>query len=1454
MEVAHISNTPFQTQVHEWQQHHPSPVAEANPIENHWIKGSFNTYGKMVTNNFLTPDGTKHTQKKQMEILQARTKEGGALQVVKSSTSQSISSRTVTSSGSTGCDNNTTSTTNQTENYVKMEVAHISNTPFQTQVHEWQQHHPSPVAEANPIENHWIKGSFNTYGKMVTNNFLTPDGTKHTQKKQMEILQARTKEGGALQVVKSSTSQSISSRTVTSSGSTGCDNNTTSTTNRPERPTSLSLSSMTNARPFSDSFNGWHGSISRGKSQSNEDLAGNANPDDSDYEINDPWNRVSRIRRSFQYPSPSSSTPRTHLRPVDFPSRSSVDVNKIRQELESICGNGPKVQKSPSEDDSAFVALDSILKGAAIEKPDTKKKQIVTSETLQNIRSSLRRLEDDSLYKDSVLNSPRNSLSMEDDATKVSYSSASPSVRSSFGDWRSKLLSKESNLSNSSLLRRKSYGFECLDDDKMESSTDSGLGGSSPTAERKRNSLLAISKSKLSPTRITLFNDSQHLISLPSNKRNTLPAGSRFDFDGRTSIHINGNTEDECSSQDGILDENGRKSTKRVEFSKCEIHFTPDSGRVNIVETDGKPPSTNNFRRRRRGSGISVSASSTTTNSSSTTTDMQFSRFKENDEIQVAPDLIMNKSGSVDLSPLTNMLNGDDDLAIRGILKNKPIKPRQYHLGENMKDIDSIWGVKLNPIYSEESNGLYRSQEAIDSDQKVLKNGDLSKINGYSTKIDLTFKDESNKWNEGGAPAVKNVLSRSYNSSFVEYKKPVTTDIEPQHDLKSISLVKNTIRLGDSPSKFEIIESEISQPETNRRSFEFERLSSIRSSGTRSAFAPVTKNVSSSQQQNKEPPANEKQLKRDLDEAFKDLMNVSATLREMGKSTELTTIKPIKQHNTFPSIRSHANNSSSHSISTISSGNWSTYSRQSLQYESLSDFGADNCLKTKPIPKPRHSIAGTSSVSPSSEKSQDAGYDTVDTLAQTKNFVKTIQQQFEALSTQKNVIPDSNSELNQSNSNKMCIEFYSPMNSLDRKERTPEKQKKRPVPMPRTIMSDSEGVVKPSRIVAKSKAFEQLAFKSGARQLKPTELVYFGILATNECVPTNSSRTKQQNSSPNSPQLSRNSFTSSSMTSSQRFTESSSRHSTSSHPPVPKDRSDVSPVNDYFFKTSFNQRPKLPTPTDDTDRHHMSDTNGGEMFAGNTSTIERINKFERTIRENLMKNLEASQRSPKVRTKSEMLGYGLKESSVDDDLGHGYDRSHDYKRDENVLAELTKAADEIMDTVKKMDEDENRRKSRSHRHKQQYMELMKQSSSSTRSSTRDGRRMLRTASREVLNSSSEDLPAAPVKVDAPRRVRRIKVATEGGIREVQSTTTRDSTRERSSRQKPSSSGGSSRRVSSKPQSSQEEKSSSAREKGKVYTHRLKKVDDISMKPSSSSRRQSSKHAKSSTIRSSKTSL
>ncbi|XP_024944519.1 uncharacterized protein LOC107271500 isoform X2 [Cephus cinctus] len=49
------------------------------------------------------------------------------------------------------------------------------------------------------------------------------------------------------------------------------------------------------------------------------------------------------------------------------------------------------------------------------------------------------------------------------------------------------------------------------------------------------------------------------------------------------------------------------RPTKKVGFCKTEVHFAADSGKVNIVETDGKPPPSNKFRRRRRGTlGIPV--------------------------------------------------------------------------------------------------------------------------------------------------------------------------------------------------------------------------------------------------------------------------------------------------------------------------------------------------------------------------------------------------------------------------------------------------------------------------------------------------------------------------------------------------------------------------------------------------------------------------------------------------------------------------------------------------------------------------------------------------------------------------------------------------------------------------------------------------------------------------------
>lgn len=67
--------------------------------------------------------------------------------------------------------------------------------------------------------------------QMVSQNLSSSDGsTQHTQKKQMEVLQARTASGGSLQVVRAQTVQTTSSRWSSSTlHSEICNGTTTST-------------------------------------------------------------------------------------------------------------------------------------------------------------------------------------------------------------------------------------------------------------------------------------------------------------------------------------------------------------------------------------------------------------------------------------------------------------------------------------------------------------------------------------------------------------------------------------------------------------------------------------------------------------------------------------------------------------------------------------------------------------------------------------------------------------------------------------------------------------------------------------------------------------------------------------------------------------------------------------------------------------------------------------------------------------------------------------------------------------------------------------------------------------------------------------------------------------------------------------------------------------------------
>lgn len=73
---------------------------------------------------------------------------------------------------------------------------------------------------------------------MVQHNLSTPDGTKHTHKKQMEILQARTS-SGSYQVVRAQTVHSSSSR-WSSSSTSGASSNT----NEKSPSASINLNSL----------------------------------------------------------------------------------------------------------------------------------------------------------------------------------------------------------------------------------------------------------------------------------------------------------------------------------------------------------------------------------------------------------------------------------------------------------------------------------------------------------------------------------------------------------------------------------------------------------------------------------------------------------------------------------------------------------------------------------------------------------------------------------------------------------------------------------------------------------------------------------------------------------------------------------------------------------------------------------------------------------------------------------------------------------------------------------------------------------------------------------------------------------------------------------------------------------------------------------------------------------
>lgn len=113
---------------------------------------------------------------------------------------------------------------------------------------------------------------------------------------------------------------------------------------------------------------------------------------------------MSKIRRSLQYPK---TTPKFSTRPTDLP-ENLVNISKIKRDFENgfrssfLKPSSLELASSPGSDQDN--RIESSCKSV-------KKASFITADSLRDIRGKLKRLSDESLYKDDILASPVESMS-----------------------------------------------------------------------------------------------------------------------------------------------------------------------------------------------------------------------------------------------------------------------------------------------------------------------------------------------------------------------------------------------------------------------------------------------------------------------------------------------------------------------------------------------------------------------------------------------------------------------------------------------------------------------------------------------------------------------------------------------------------------------------------------------------------------------------------------------------------------------------------------------------------------------------------------------------------------------------------------------------------------------------------------------------------------------------------
>lgn len=242
--------------------------------------------------------------------------------------------------------------------------------------------------------------------------------------------------------------------------------------------------------------------------------------------------------------------------------------------------------------------------------------------------------------------------------------------------------------------RRKSYSFEDTsplnetiihnnDTLAMESSTDSGICKSTEIvndadekyldrAERRYDKHEETFKDWLSKNRLTTpfykgnqvktYRDHDVVFEDPRESNITLQSKGKVSI----TVPITLEADDHYQNKKNHGSDDGDRKIKRVEFCKTELHFAADSGKVNIIATDEKPPPTNDFRKR-RSAFVPINGNF----------EKPITLFGENKEF--------SEGGSSEISPCSEICEFEENTAAtKSILKNKIPKPKPYLLGENM--------------------------------------------------------------------------------------------------------------------------------------------------------------------------------------------------------------------------------------------------------------------------------------------------------------------------------------------------------------------------------------------------------------------------------------------------------------------------------------------------------------------------------------------------------------------------------------------------------------------------------------------------------------------------------------------------------------------------------------------------------------------------------------------------